>query len=282
MNILYAENLVGGKVVAKSNRAEWATNLTQWDNSSARISNFAQPGDYAYLTGYFVIITDNEHAMLTTSGVWIILNYNNPQWEADGRVRTRTYSVSEAQALVNRIIKANIKITQNNLLCARYASKFTAAQQQQIRELQQRVVSRDNELKNAGFCTDVKTSHPAGYAELEPYLAALMNGQAIGIATWAVVVIACAIIASLSTAAYFAYKYYASEAEKDVKFSEDLTKVLVSKLTPEEYEQLLNETKGIVTKARILQSIGSYGKIFIYAAAIVGGALLFRVIKNKG
>jgi hypothetical protein len=110
----------------------------------------------------------------------------------------------------------------------------------------------------------------------------LMNSDGVGIATWAVVVIAAVVIASLSTAAYFAYKYYASEAEKDVKYSKELTKILTEKLTPEEYQQLLNETKGIVTKARIMQSIGGLSKYLLIGGAVVGGALLFRLIKNKG
>ena len=121
----------------------------------------------------------------------------------------------------------------------------------------------------------------AGYEDLSGYLDKLMNGEAVGIATWAVVVIAAVIIAGMGTAAYFVYKDFADESEKDIKYSKQLMAVLAQKLTPEEYQQLLNETKGIVTKAKIRQAAGSYGKVLMIAAGIVGGAFLYRFITKN-
>ncbi len=230
------------------------------------------------LTGYYVTSKAGNVGYQTTSGDYIILNEG---WEQVGVVPIAKYSQSQAQALVNKIIKNNKIILQNNLLCARYASKLTEAQQSQVRELQRRLQARNSALQAGQLTTNVQTSYPAGYAELSAYLDALMAGETIGIATWAVIVIACTIIAATATAAYFAYKAYADESEKDVKFSKELTAILTSKLTEEEYQQLLQETKGIVTKARIKQSISSYGKAITIAGLIIGGALLYRYVKDK-
>ena len=67
-----------------------------------------------------------------------------------------------------------------------------------------------------------------------------------------------------------------------MKFSEELTKTLMAKLTPEEYEQLKRETQGIVTKSKLLGKFGgamSALKLGLIAAA---GVLVYNGIKKKG
>ena len=108
-----------------------------------------------------------------------------------------------------------------------------------------------------------------------------MAGEAIGVATWVIIVVACVVIAGMGTAAYFAYKSLADESEKDVKFSKELTATLVSKLTPEEYEQLKAETKDIVTKARIKQSLGSYWNVLKWVAIAFAGYTAYKMIATK-
>ena len=263
-------------------------NYANWATSVANKATWGVPdrGNWFIATGYYYLV-DTVAWVQTTAGVYISVEFYNDEWKnvwntTPDYERVKGYGQSQAQYLVDKIIKCNIQIVQNNLICARYANKFTAAQQQQIRDLQKRVIARENALKDQGLCSDIKTSYPTGYAELAPYMERLMSNNGVGVATWAVVVIAAVVIGALSTAAYFAYKYYASEAEKDVKYSKQLTRILTEKLTPEEYQQLLNETKGIVTKARIMQSIGGFSKYLLIGGAVVGGALLFRLIKNKG
>ena len=233
---------------------------------------------YVKLTGYTQISKRGNLHYQTTDGYFI---YLPDGWTEYTQVNLPNYSQSQAQALVNKIIKNNITITQNNLVCARYASRFSPEQQQLIRDLQNRVVARENALKNEGLCTDIQTSHPRGYVELEPYLAALMNGQAIGLATWAICVIAASVVLVTSTAAYFAYRAFANESDNDVKYSKELTKALTDKLTEEEYQQLLNETKGIVTKSRLKQAISSYGNIAKWALFGIAGFAIYKVIMNK-
>ena len=233
---------------------------------------------YVTLTGYTQKSKRGNLHYQTTDGYFI---YLPDGWTEYTSVNVPTYSQTQAQALVDKIIKNNIAITQNNLVCARYASRFSPEQQQLIRDLQNRVVARENALKNEGLCTDIQTSFPRGYVELEPYLAALMNGQAIGLATWAICVIAASVILVTSTAAYFAYRAFANESENDVKYSKELTKTLTEKLTEEEYQQLLNETKGIVTKSRLKQAISSYGNIAKWALFGIAGFAIYKVIMNK-
>ena len=230
------------------------------------------------LTGYTATSSRGSVGYQTRNGGYIILSEG---WEYINTVPISQYTQTQAQAVVNKIIKCNKHIIANNLLCARYATKLTEDQQATVRELQMRVKERDEALISGGMCTNMQTSYPAGYAEFEPYLASLMNGEAIGIATWAVVVIAAVVVASLSTAAYYAYKWYADQAEKDVQFSDELTRVLASKLTEEEYQQLLNETKGIVTKARIKQTLTTGGSTLLWAAiAVAGGYLAWQIAKR--
>lgn len=233
---------------------------------------------YVKLTGYTQISKRGNLHYQTTDGYFI---YLPDGWTEYTQVNLPNYSQSQAQALVNKIIKNNITITQNNLVCARYASRFSPEQQQLIRDLQNRVVARENALKNEGLCTDIQTSYPRGYIELEPYLAALMNGHAIGLATWAICVIAASVVLVTSTAAYFAYRAFANESENDVKYSKELTKALTDKLTEEEYQQLLQETKGIVTKSRLKQAISSYGNIAKWALFGIAGFAIYKVIMNK-
>lgn len=230
------------------------------------------------LTGYYITSAKGNQAYQTIDGNYIILSEG---WEKVGTMAIMQYSQSQAQALVNTIIKNNQIIICNNLLCARYANKLTSQQQQQVRDLQNRLQERNIALQSGGLTTNIQTSYPQGYNELAPYLDKLMNKESIGVATWVIVVIAATVVAALSTAAYFAYKSLAAQSEQDVKFSKQLTATLTSKLTDAEYQQLLGETKGIVTKARIKQLISTYSSWLAYAAIGVGIYFVYRAIKNR-
>lgn len=245
--------------------------------------NFRYAGAYTgstvkvVLTGYTATSARGTVGYQTTGGGYIILTDG---WQQVGTSAVHQYSQTQAQKLVNTIIANNKKIISNNLLCARFANKLSIQEREQVVALQNRLQVRNEALQAGGLTSNVRTSYPAGYAELSAYLDALMSGEAIGIATWVVVVIAATVIAATATAAYFAYKSLAAESEKDVKFSDDLTRTLTSKLTDEEYQQLLQETKGIVTKAKVKQALGSYWNVLQIAAFAVAGYAGYRFIKN--
>lgn len=229
------------------------------------------------LTGYTATSTSGNKGYQTTGGGYIFLSDG---WQEVGQVPVAQYSQTQAQALVNQIIRNNESILRNNLLCARYANRFTPGQQAQIRELQNRLQARNNALQAGGLCDQIQTGYPAEYAELSAYLDALMSGETIGVATWVVVVIAATVLAATATAAYFTYKSLADESEKDVKFSKELTATLVNKLTEEEYQQLLQETKGLLTKSKIKGLIRGGSSVAKVALLIVGGWSIYQIIKQ--
>ena len=245
--------------------------------------NFRYAGAYTgstvkvALTGYYSVSPRGNTMYQTTGGGFIHLEDG---WQQVGTTAVHQYSQTQAQKLLNTIIANNKKIISNNLLCARFANKLSEKEREQVVALQNRLQVRNEALQAGGLTKNIQTSYPAGYAELSAYLDALMRSEAIGIATWVVVVIAATVIAATATAAYFAYKSLAEESEKDVKFSDDLTRTLTSKLTEEEYQQLLQETKGIVTKAKIKQALGSYWNVLQIAAFAIAGYAGYRFIKN--
>ena len=240
------------------------------------------PGEYVICTGFFYQQSDDVFYYQTTSDWWIIANSNVAnEWSKAGTVKVRAYSVSQAQRLVDTIIDNNKRIIRNNLLCARFASKLSSKQREQVVQLQNRLQARNNALQAEGVTKNIKTSYPRGYAELSQDLEALMRSEAVGvIGTAAWIVISCVVVAGMGVAAYYMYKSLAEESEKDVKFSDDLTRTLTSKLTEEEYQQLLQETKGIVTKARVKHALGSYWNVLKIAAFAVAGYAGYRFIKN--
>lgn len=235
------------------------------------------------LTGYYMQGADSNNMYQTTGGGWIKLADG---WKNTGYATLRYYSAKDAQYYVDKIVKANAQILQNNLFCARFASKLSNDEQFMLYNLQRRLESRNNSLQNDGLCSDLKISTPPGYSQLDGSLSWFMNAYANGVPIGAVIsvstiIIAAVVISSLATAAYFAYKYLASEAEKDVKYSEELTKTLMQKLTPEEYQQLLSETQGIVTKSKLsAQFKGGLG-VIKWGLIAVAGLALYKVFKNQ-
>lgn len=220
------------------------------------------------LNGWYVVRDNGNPMYQTTGGGYIDLQEG---WVRDGMAVS--YPVQTSQQLINEIIAADKTIIQNNLLCARFANRLSATERKQLYDLQSRLQARQQALKDDGLVTIQETSYPQGYADLAPYLQQFMLSGGVGVATIVIVVVAATVIASLSTAAYFAYKYYASEAKQDVQYSKELTAILASKLTDEEYQQLLKETQGIVTKARIKQSLSNYSGI-MSVLLIAGGVYL--------
>ncbi len=225
-------------------------------------------------TGWVTTSRSGNPMTQIVSGEWICV------WDGWSPLdKVQIYSAKQAQKLVDTIITNNQRILEDNLVCARFAHRLTSAQQQQLYNLQARVNARNESLINDGIVTVEKTAAPAGYAELQSYLDSFMSRGGVGSIT-AIIVVSAIVVASLATAAYFCYRYYASESEKDVKFSDELTRTLTSKLTAEEYEQLMDETKGLVTKATLKARLRSSAKWLLIAAAALGGGLLLSKVRT--
>ena len=282
LELKYNANLAGAKALSLNDDAVITDQV--WDKGKY---SWIRNGYYLILTGYYYYDGHTTNYLQTDSGWFIVSDTyegTDEYWKiTEGAEKPHTYTQSQAQALVQKIITNNKIITRCNCLCARYGGRFTSEELAQIKALQQRVMQRNKALQDEGLLKDVKTGYPEEYEELSPYLHKIMEygTMGIGITTWVVVVIAATVIAATATAAYFAYKNLADESERDVKYSKALTQTLVSKLTEEEYQQLLNETKGMLTKSKIKSLVrGSWGTIK-YAAIIVGGYAIYKIIKSK-
>lgn len=278
----YNPEIAGKKAVSTTDAAQLFTSV--WDNGiqyvqAAGTSAGVCTGMYYQDGGVLYLQLEN--------GNYAVVDYNAanaPQWElSEAATAIMQHSTTQAQALVNKIIRNNIAILCNNLLCARYADRLSQSEKASVRILQERLQARNKALQAEGLTEKVETSYPAGYAELSAYLEKLMASGGVGIAvsTIAWIVVAVVIVAGAGTAAYYAYKAFADESEKDVKFSKELTRTLVAKLTPEEYEQLKQETQGFVTKARIKQSLSSYGNAITIAVFAFAGYYGYKLIKNS-
>lgn len=237
------------------------------------------------LTGAYVTTARGTTMYQTTGGGYIDLLDGWQQYQSG---TLPTYSQTQAQYMLDRLLKNQRTILQNNLVCAKYADKFTSDQQQRLFELQSRLEARDEALRRDGLCNGLVESYPKGYANLEKYLLDFMErpvknedfDYGIGSVT-ATIIVTAVVIASLATAAYFAYRAYYNESEQDVKWSKELTAVLASKLTDEEYEQLKAETAGIVTKAKLKVMFGSMVNVAKYALVAGGVYLLYQTIKKN-
>lgn len=192
---------------------------------------------------------------------YIQLTQDNTTWEYLG-TSNKTVTVSQAQDIINGIIRNNQYILNNNLLCARFANKLTKQQRQTLYNLQYRLEQRNEALKNDELLINQQEGYPEGYSEFSSELESFMKNPNIGVVTLSatgIIFISAVVVGALSTAAYFAYQAYYKESEKDVKYSRELTESLKNKLTEAEYQQLLKETAGLLTKQKISQQIASIG-----------------------
>lgn len=247
--------------------------------------------DWAILTGFYQTDQNGQYYYQIESDVYYGVTNDGTaatQWTLYDKPY-KTYSMTDAQKYIDGIIANNRTIYENNLLCAHFAAKLNASQRQQVFQLQQRLEKRNSAMleNNNVLLKNIKQSYPKGYINFYDDLQKLCDGyEKIGVVISAssLLIIGAVVLAAAGTAAYFAYKAYFSESEQDVKFSDELTKILQSKLTEEEYEQLKNETAGIVTKAKLTQklNLGGTAKTILSIGLGVGVAYVaYRLIRKK-
>lgn len=277
MNIQFNANMAGK--MCNAPKGAWRLNLA--DGSLGQVTAYAFNGDYSdtefALTGWY--ITKNGITYYQEDGgYWV-------EWSADATLYADVpsrHSTDATYRLINGIITNNKRILENNLLCAKYASKFTDAQKGRLYDLQLRLQNRNTLLQNKSLIQSATTSYPKGYVTWASELDSFMSYGRVGsVTTIAVIVVSVIVIASLMSAAYYAYKYYYSESEKDVKYSDELTSILAQKLTAEEFEALKSETAGMITKAKLTARVGSmasYAKYVLYGFA---GFLIYKIAYNS-
>lgn len=252
---------IAGKTCTASNLYSASSDLKRFVGASTSIAQ----NEIQTLSGFYLIGT-NHRWYLTTSDLWIC--------DVATEVGTNP-NVGDGQSQVNTIIRNNAHIYSNNLLCARFASKLTNRELQLLKDLQNRLLVRDGALRNNQLIRSSEESYPAGYIAFSNDLNFVMQTDSIGaLATTHIVyiVISAVVAVGLGVYAYFAYKAFADESKKDVQFSDELTAKLISKLTPEEWALLQEETSGIVTKARLKAKFSSVAGIGTTLLWVLAGA----------
>lgn len=261
-NITFLPEYAGARWLAIRNAA--CVSITS--NTGEQIN--IQAGYYVVGTGRYTWDDTNIYVE-TTTGYWAVINEQNPDFVGNGK---DTKTSAQAQNLVNNLLKTNMRILENNLFCARFSQYLSATEKQNVAILQHNLEVRNAAIMDTDVFSALEQSSPEGYSELQPYLDQLCSQNKIGVVvtTTVALIVTAIVVASLSTAAYYAFSYYAEQATKDLKYSDKLTKTLTEKLTEEEYEQLMTETKGLVSKAAITSKLsGSFSwlKYLAYGAA---------------
>lgn len=252
---------------------------------------------YIYTAEYSTPLDGNKSIkkgdILTLSGwkngqAYYTVEY--PEWPITLSSTLTYYSSAQkvsretAQKVVDGVINNNKIIFENNLFCARFSSRLTPEEMDVLYNLQKRLEERETKLREADLFSAMEEAKIKGYSNLQPYLQDFMTKYESGqiglvISTTVAIIVVAIVLASVATAAYYAYKSSYTESLQDVKWSNQLTKTLTERLSEEEFNQLKKETAGIVTKTKIYSSLGTSKKIigWIMSFAAVGlGLYIWR------
>lgn len=196
------------------------------------------------------------------------------------------------QKIVNEIIKYNKIIFENNLKCAWYirvmeknGHTVSSSDRKLLYDLQNRLITRNNEFKNNDSITYYTEAQPDIYSDFSSELQNFMNKPGIGvIPVIAYLVVVAVLLIIGGVGGYALFKAMHKEASTDIKYSTELEQSLRNKLTPEEYEQLQKENAAALQKA--IDDANSNktmktAKAIAYAlAGLIGFNLLQKTVSN--
>lgn len=269
VQLLYEESYAGKQFTTEDGFYIGSSDLSRF---VAAETDLAFNGGIHVLSGWY-FVGNNYTWYQDTQGYWV----------TGGIFDGTATAINNGQNYVDQIIANNKRIYENNLLCAAAAKYMTADDLSLLQDLQTRMLLRNQSLQNNGLTHSIEVSYPSGYINLYDKLEALMQ-QKVGVvvSATAMIVISAIVLVSVSAAAYFAYMAFAAESADDVKFSDELTAKLVSKLSADELKQLYEETNGIVTKSRLKEKFGTiagFGSTLLWI--IGGGALVYWWTNRK-
>lgn len=185
-------------------------------------------------------------------------------------------SLSQSQNIINKLLKNNQYIFENNLLLARYSSRLNSQEKTTLYNLQKRLENRDNLLREADVFSALEEARVMGYSNYQNYLNQFMASGGVGlvISTTTAIIIGAVVVASLSTTAYFAFSALYEESVKDVELSREMLKVFEKyNMSEEDIAVIEEETQGIVSKAVLLEKINTtFGNI---KTIVIGAALAY-------
>ena len=199
-------------------------------------------------------------------------------------------SQAQAQDVVNGLLQNNKYIYENNLLLSRFADKMSAEEKETLYYLQKRLEVRETQLREAEVFSELQEARIMGYANYQGYLNAFMSNysQGIGlvISTTTAIIIGAVVLASLSSAAYFAFKAAYEESKQDVELSRKMLKVFEKyNMTDEDIALIEKETQGIVTRKVLLEKInnfiGNTKKLLLIGLAAYAGYNIYNQYIKK-
>lgn len=185
---------------------------------------------------------------------------------------------AQAQSMINKLLKNNQYIFENNLLLARYADRLNLSEKNTLYGLQKRLEERDNMLREADVFSEMQEARIIGYSNYQNYLNQFMSSHNTGVglvvSTTTAIIIGVVVIASLSAAAYFAFKAAYEESQQDVELSRRMLQIFEKyQMTEEDIATIQQETQGIVTKRVLMEKINNwFGNAKML---IVGGLAVF-------
>ncbi len=153
--------------------------------------------------------------------------------------------------MMQELINNNKTILENNLLCAALIDKIDVANMDIPNEYRSRLVglqtnlqARDKHISDSMFLDKKQTASPTGFDKYSPQLTNFMADPGIGIAPVVIYIVVSVVFGILlSGIVYLLFKSDHSQSKTDISYSKDLTSILLKKLTPEEYQQLVTENK---------------------------------------
>lgn len=190
-----------------------------------------------------------------------------------------TKSQAQAQEVVNGLLKNNQYIFENNLLLARYANKLSKQEMATLYLLQKRLERREQQLREADVFSEMQEARIMGYSNYQGYLDRFMTDYTTGaiglvISTTASIIIGAVVVASLGTAAYFAFKAAYEESKQDVELSRKMMKIFEKyNMTEADIQTITQETQGIVTRKVIMEKINNF--LGNTKMLIIGAGLLY-------
>lgn len=198
-------------------------------------------------------------------------------------------SQAQAQNIVNKLLKNNQIIFENNLLAARFANRMNISEKNTLYGLQKRLEQRDSQLREADVFSSLQEAKIMGYANYQNYLNNFMSlynsGVGLVISTTTAIIIGAVVVASLSTAAYFAFKALYEESVKDVELSKKMLQTLAKyNISDEDLRIIEQETQRIVNRAVFMEKInttfGNIKNILLYGALGYVGYQLYKKYKK--
>ncbi|MFT3753685.1 MAG: hypothetical protein QM800_12705 [Paludibacter sp.] len=185
-------------------------------------------------------------------------------------------------SMIDQLINNNKAIYENNLLCAAVlkikGGNVDQEQKKVLYALQTRLNARNEKIAGSTFLESKRTATPTTFNKYTTDLQEFMNNPGIGIApVVAAIVVYVVVPVLLSAIIYLIFRETHKESTNNVVYSKKLTNVLLSKLTPEEYEQLLAENQ---ENADRIKKAASGGSLIATAKYLAIGYLGFRVIDN--